>query len=354
MGVKIWINRNKIYLSIYAYGKLWRESTGLTVTEDKQQNKEVMRLAELLRSKKELAIISNQNGVMDPSSGRVFLVDYLAEIAEGKNKKYPIHKAIVWVQKLAPTIRLEDVTPKWFEDFQDRIVKESGFTLQTCENYCCAIRAAFKKAVRDGKMPKDPGLEVKHIRVPEAPIVYLTLEEIKRLIETPISIKQSKLAPEIRQAFLFALCTGLRVSDIQTLTWGMIDIPMKQIIKQQKKTKAPVYIPLQPEAFELINDKTLHKADELVFPIVAKTGTNTNQYLIAWGRRAKIDKNIGWHLARYTDATHLFENGADIYTVQHLLGHTKIETTARYAKITDKKRREAVSMLPEYGVAKTK
>jgi aspartate carbamoyltransferase regulatory subunit len=60
MGVKIWVNRKKLYLSIYLNGQRKRESLGLTLTSDEQQNKEVMRIAELCRSKREIQIVEGK------------------------------------------------------------------------------------------------------------------------------------------------------------------------------------------------------------------------------------------------------------------------------------------------------
>jgi site-specific recombinase XerD len=64
-------------------------------------------------------------------------------------------------------------------------------------------------------------------------------------------------------------------------------------------------------------------------------------------QRAKIKKKVGWHTARRSFATLALENGADLYTVAKLLGHTNLKAVAKYAKVTDRLRREAVGGLPE-------
>jgi site-specific recombinase XerD len=66
-----------------------------------------------------------------------------------------------------------------------------------------------------------------------------------------------------------------------------------------------------------------------------------------WANAAGINKNIGWHTARRTFATQALENRADIYTVSKLLGHKSLKQTEKYAKVTDRLRREAAAALPE-------
>lgn len=347
MGVNIWINRGKIYLDIYTGGKRWRESTGLSVCPDKFQNKEVMRLAEILRSKKELQVVSGANGLVDPVLSKQTLYNYMKTNGEKKDKKHKLNKCLPYLVKFDPNIQLGAITPSWFENFQEWLQKETSLAPQTCENYCCGIRALMKIAVRDSIIVKDPCTSIKHIVVPEKLKDYLTVQEIEKLIKTPVG---GELGLEVRKAFLFSLCTGLRISDLKALKWGDINVDRMQIELRQGKTQRAVYIPLKAEAWKSIQDGTLHMPDTRVFPLLTASATNTNQYLNAWGKKAGVAKPMGWHIARHTFATLSLENGADLFTIQKLLGHTKIGTTQGYAKATDKKRREAIDALPDFGI----
>ena len=140
MSVKLWINRNKIYLSIYIGGKRWRESTGLTVTTDKAQNKVVMDMAEVLRSKREVSLIAVSNGLSDPALTKITVLEYVKNAAAEKNKKHPLHKVVLWIEKISPTLKMDALTPTWFENFQQTLQRETELSPYTCENYVLFLK----------------------------------------------------------------------------------------------------------------------------------------------------------------------------------------------------------------------
>ena len=71
-----------------------------------------------------------------------------------------------------------------------------------------------------------------------------------------------------------------------------------------------------------------------------------NDTLQHWAKVAGITKHISFHVARHTHATMMLTLGADLYTVSKLLGHKNIATTQIYAKIVDKKKEEAIGLIP--------
>lgn len=68
-----------------------------------------------------------------------------------------------------------------------------------------------------------------------------------------------------------------------------------------------------------------------------------------WAFTAGITKNITFHTGRHTFATMMLSLGADIYTVSKLLGHKELATTQIYAKVLDKRKQDAVSLIPNLG-----
>ena len=352
MGVNIWENRGKLYLDIYYNGRRKRESLGLTVPADKAQRAEIMRLAEICKSKREAQILSGEWGLVDPVGGKQTLIEYMNAIADGKGQNDFTHKAVKYLESFSGgNIAIGGVTEKWLEDFQDYLIKDNGLSKKTIAHYSGAVRYALRKAARDHIIPRNPAVGVKGVSAPESDKVYLTAPEVQSLAN---AIIKGDLAAEIKRAFLFGCYTGLRISDIKTLAWGDIQRDPPQINKQQEKTKRKAFVPLHAVAWGIIDDKSLHGYKDYVFPALATSKTNTNEYLKRWAKKAGIEKNIGWHTARHTFAVLSLESGAEIYTVSKLLGHTDVKTTQVYAKATDKMKREAVNALPVIDIARGK
>jgi integrase len=346
MSVKVREKRGKLYLDIYLGGKRTWEALGLTLTQDRTQNKEIMRLAELCRSKRETQLLSSVWNIQDPIRSKTNLVTYLEEYAKTYENPGSIKSCIRHVKKFnnGSAVQINQITPQWFDNFQKYLVSEANISLTSASSYSKRIRAAFNKAVDNNIILQNPAKMVKPIPEPETELIFLNKDEVQKLADTHIGYS---FGAEIRRAFLFACYTGLRISDLETITWRDIETNPMQIIKRQKKTKSPVYIPLHPSAQALIKDDKEHKPTDKVFDLTLEKRQETYKYLKQWVEDAKVNKNVGWHTARKTFATMELENGVDIFTVAKLLGHKTINQVAKYAKVTDKLRRNAVAVLPE-------
>ena len=118
---------------------------------------------------------------------------------------------------------------------------------------------------------------------------------------------------------------------------------MRIEIKMQK-TKEPLYLPISDEALKWLPERGEAKDSDIIFPLTHE-GT-VNDILQHWAKVAGITKHISFHVARHTHATMMLTLGADLYTVSKLLGHKNIATTQIYAKIVDKKKEEAIGLIP--------
>ncbi len=345
MGVKIRVNRGKLYLDIYYRGRRKWESLGLTLTGDKIHDGETMRLANIVKAKKEQQLFAQEWGILDPVGSKKLLIDYCKEIASTMPPRRHLHKALPYISEFAGNTRLDAVDEKFLEGFKAFLLQSTKLKQVTAAHYFAALCHVLNLAFQRRLIARNPAAAIKKISEPEAVKVWLTAEELERLARTPL---HGILGSAIRRSFLFACMVGLRISDLKTLTRGDITrTPSPTILKRQQKTQNVVGIPINSSAWAIIDDGAIHNKEELIFPELSQSKTSATQYFRVWTKAASIDKKIGWHTARHTFAVLTLEGGADLYTVSKLLGHTNIQTTQVYAKATDKKKREAVEGLPE-------
>jgi len=350
MSVKI--SRRKIgsgvalYLDINQNGERQRELMGITLTGDRQQDDEKLRTAEILRNRRELSLLTDTTGVVSSTAGNVRLVDYASE-----STSPALMRSMPRLKEFFTTLHLSGVTGRHLVEYQRGLM----FTLKTStvETYMNALAAVLNRAVREGILTKNPMVEIKRVRAAEEPPKSLTDEELERLMDTPI-MGAKGFGGELKRAFLFACMTGLRWSNIKALRWGQVRASTvagkvrHQVEATQIKTARVVYVPLNSRAWALINPgDRLPPPDERVFPMFV-TDTEPNQYLHPWGDAAKVP-GLHFHRSRHTFPRFLLDQGVDLVTVQNLMGHKKIETTARYGKASDQQKRDAVDRLDALG-----
>lgn len=214
--------------------------------------------------------------------------------------------------------------------------------------YFVTFVAALNAAVREGIIQSNPANRLERterINKPASTRCYLTFAEVQRFANTPtITIYEDKTHP----AFLFSCFCGLRLSDIEALTWGQIR-PQNdntiQIELTQIKTKGKLYLPLSKNALKYLPERKSAPNSAKVFDLPSRAAIS--KALTNLTKRAQIDKRVTFHVARHTFATLDLAFGADLYTVSKLLGHTDIKTTQIYAKIVDENKRKAVDLIPE-------
>ena len=150
---------------------------------------------------------------------------------------------------------------------------------------------------------------------------------------------------EVKKAYVFSCFTGLRISDVKSLTWSQIQ--ENKLSFRQKKTKGLEYLPLAKTAIKYLYmnvDMQEINPDKNVF-LLGKDET-TNNILRKWAKKAKVNKYLTFHSARHTFATLSLSSGIDLYTVSKMMGHKSIKMTEIYAKIINKTVEEAVTKLP--------
>ena len=186
----------------------------------------------------------------------------------------------------------------------------------------------------------DLAAEIYHLKEPLKVPLILDADEVKRLL---------LMAPTLRDRLLLSLGygAGLRAGEVLRLRVKHIDSAQMIIRVEQGKGEKDRLVMLSPEMLAQLRqwwterptrfDGVAPMQERLLFPS-RKTGaplaTHTlNNIFHQAARAAGIRKSVNLHSLRHSFATHLYDRGTDIRTIQALLGHSKLETTARYARV---------------------
>lgn len=366
---KLASGNTSLYLDIYMHGKRSYEYLSLYLIpektrSDKEKNKETLRLADAIRAKR---VVDFQNGRYGFNGGNKLdtrFLDYYRKLCE-QRKRNPEslsnwgnwYCALKHLEKYIkdPKMTFRDVTPEFVKGFRDYLdtatrnkdqrvkatTASQGKPLSNATklSYFKKLRACINQAFEEGIIPQNPMRGVEGFKETEGERVYLTLEEVKAMAATECKY------PVLRNAFLFSCLTGLRKSDIEKMKWSEVrqQGEFTRIVFKQKKTGGQEYIDINPQAVQFMGER--RKPEDRVFPDFSYSSYYLTE-LKRWAVRAGITKDITFHSGRHTFAVMMLDLGADIYTVQKLLGHKELHTTQIYAKIMDKKKQEAAMMIP--------
>lgn len=228
-------------------------------------------------------------------------------------------------------------------------LKEKGLAAATIARKLAAIKAFYRFMTAEGYMDANPAEVVeagtKGIKLPRV----LSEDEVVRLLNQPDITTAEGFRDRTMLEVLYA--TGMRVSELINLTLERVDLNMKYIIAFGKGSKERI-VPLGSVAAEFLQQYL-----EKVRPKLTHAGRNTNivflafggheltrqrfwQIIRGYGRKANINKALTPHILRHSFATHLLDNGADLRSVQELLGHSDISTTQIYTHLTNKRLRD--------------
>ena len=351
-------NGNKsIYLDIYYEKKRRYEFLKLYLVpenspEAKAQNEHTLKAVNAIKAQRILDITNKRPQKEYSDKAKVLLTDWLHTYAEKKTKdgktsvEKMVHSTIKQLELYAPKAMLCDVDKNFLEDFVHHMMETKSrvtnrpFAKKTISNLLACIIAALGVAVEEGILSFNPAEAVdrKAIQGEKKKREYLTIDEVKRLMDTPC------LRENVKKAFLFSCFCGLRISDVRSLLWKNVinDGDKVHLELRQKKTEALLYLPLNKQARRLLPEVS-GDAEECVFTL--PTGTTILRILNKWAKDAGIDKKICYHMSRHTFATMELTMGADLYTTSLLMGHSNVQITQIYAKIIDVKKEQAVMMI---------
>ena len=357
-----------LYLDIYLNGRRTYEYLKMYLVSektkaDREKNRQTLQLAEAVKSKRIVELQNGEYGFNAAYKLDTNFLDYYRVMCE-KQHGNPESKGNWgnWYSCLKhleryckPNTTFKDVTPEWIASFREYLDKTarcrdkrkhittSSTTKPLAQNskqsYFNKLRACVNQAFEDRIIPHNPLRGIEGFKDAETERMYLTLDEVKAMAAAECKY------PALKNAFMFSCLTGLRKSDIEKMRWSEVQQQgeFTRIIFKQKKTGGQEYLDINSQAVQYMGER--RNPEDLVF-VGFRYSAYVTVELRMWAMRAGITKDITFHSGRHTFAVIMLDLGAELYTVSKLLGHKEIKTTQIYAKVLDKKKQEAVAMIP--------
>jgi site-specific recombinase XerD len=251
-------------------------------------------------------------------------------------------------QGLAP----HDVDPKTVRRYIARLSEHSAAP-STSARKLAALRALFSSQREHGRVPQNPADLVSTPRRADHLPRVLSAREAARLLD---SIPGGGLL-ELRDRAMFELAysCGLRAEEIVSLELGDVDYDAEQVRVEGKGRKTR-FVPVGEPALEAVKKYLGRARDLLSAPpsgaaathalFLSKTGrplgtSDVRRRLRMWTDRSGIAQGSSPHALRHSFATHLLDGGADLRSIQEMLGHASVSSTQIYTRVESARLRSA-------------
>lgn len=230
----------------------------------------------------------------------------------------------------------EDVK-KYFSKLQ-----EMGKKTSTVSRNIASIRSFYQFLVRNKKIKKDPTEKIQSPKVEKKAPTILSSSEIELLLEQPKNVDLKGIRDKAMLEFAYA--TGMRVSEIISLNIEDINLKEGLVICKNggRQRNIPIgTLSLKALAEYIENSRPILIKDDAVKALFVNTNgkrlTRQGFWKIVkyYKEQAHITKDITPHVLRHSFATHLLQNGADLKSIQTMLGHSDISSTQVYMQFQD-------------------
>jgi integrase/recombinase XerD len=227
-----------------------------------------------------------------------------------------------------------------------RSLFESGLGPRSINRILVTVRNLYKFLLLDGYLKRDPSANIDAPRSWQSLPKFLIAEEVERLLQAPDASTDIGIRDKAMLEVLYA--TGLRVSELVALRESDLNLGAGFLITLGKGSKERT-VPMGKSAIAWVSKyiacrRRLLGDKRCPFLFVTAKGTSLSRQafwklIVGYGEKARIG-HINPHLLRHSFATHLLENGADLRSVQMMLGHSDIGTTQIYTHITNERLKE--------------
>ncbi len=221
-------------------------------------------------------------------------------------------------------------------------LQKQGRTTATIARRLAALKTFYQFLVQERLLANDPTADLESPKQKKKLPRVLTVKDVERLLSQPRPVHPSGRRDKAMLEILYA--TGIRVSELVSLDVSDVNLNLGYLRCVGKGDKERI-VPVGSAAIRAVASY-LEKAREELLRDRSETALFVNhqgrrltrqgfwKIIKRYAREAGIDKPITPHTLRHSFATHLLENGADLRSVQELLGHADISTTQIYTHIT--------------------
>jgi integrase/recombinase XerC len=230
------------------------------------------------------------------------------------------------------------------------VLNEKQYSKSTIARKLATLRSFYKFLVRRNHLSSNPVMAVRTPKQEKRLPRFLEYEEVKRLLETPPM--DSWLGARDRAIMETLYSTGVRVSELVALNMDDVDF-LGEVVHVRGKGKKERIVPIGTSALQIIQhymefrSKRAHSNPNFDSKVlfVNKHGRrlstrSVRRKMDKYLKIAGMDISISPHTLRHSFATHMLNNGADLRSIQELLGHQSLSTTQIYTHLTTKKLKE--------------
>lgn len=215
-------------------------------------------------------------------------------------------------------------------------LKEKNLKSRTLARKVSCLRTFFKFLSREGYIKTNPATLLLTPKLDKRLPQFLTEDEVLKLLEAPSKDDESGLRDRAILETFYS--TGMRISELVGLNIDDVDF-ISGVVKVRGKGKKERLLPIGEKAIGALRqylDKRKEKTKEI---FLNKSGTRitdrgVRDILEKYIKLTSLNENISPHSLRHTFATHLLNHGADLRSVQELLGHVNLSTTQIYTHLS--------------------
>jgi integrase/recombinase XerD len=216
-----------------------------------------------------------------------------------------------------------------------------GLSARSVARHLVSLRNLYRFLAKEGTLQKNPTIEIDAPHVGQSLPKYLTTTEVDALLQQPDPSTPLGLRDKAMLEVLYA--TGMRVSELTGLAWDDFEVNLG-VVRCRGKGNKERLIPVGKSALRAVEAyvqrgrPALEKKRGSAFLFLNPRGGRLSRVgfwklITRYGRAAGIATAITPHVLRHSFATHLLERGADLRSIQLMLGHSDISTTQIYTHV---------------------